>query len=546
MVTALLVGCAAGPAPDVGAGDDGGPDRLAEARAAADAGEYGYALELLMASLDDEPGDPAVARQAAQLALAMDRPDAAARAASRWLALAPESRQAAQVAVVAALRGDDPARAADLLYDKLVGNARDSVRAWVGAVALLAQAEAPEAARRALELALERAEQPEPGLGTYLNSMLAAQEERRDEAWSLAERAYELHPGYERAMWAARLAQRLDRPAVALDYFERALAHRANDRAAAVGQVRMLQQLDRPADALARLAGLPMDDELLYTRGLLQQELGRLAEAGATWQRLASLEGDGAGPRHAWLTGLLAELLEMREQALSWYQRVDGSLQARATLRRAILLGDLGRLEPARPLLAEVRSGSDPDLTERAWLVEGRLLADAGAFDEAIALYSDALTRLPGSTELLYARAMAAVRAEQLPLAEQDLRAIIQNDPDNAVALNALGYTLADLTDRHREALRLIETALELEPDNAAILDSMGWVLYRLDRPEAALPYLQQAAAADPHPEIVAHLVEVLWMLDRRAEAREWVARFGSAHGEEAVFADTLKRLGIE
>jgi Flp pilus assembly protein TadD len=86
---------------------------------------------------------------------------------------------------------------------------------------------------------------------------------------------------------------------------------------------------------------------------------------------------------------------------------------------------------------------------------------------------------------------MAAVNEDQLALAEQDLRTIIQGDPENAVALNALGYTLSDTTDRQREALRLIETALALEPENPAILDSMGWVLYKLGRAEEGLPYLR-------------------------------------------------------
>jgi tetratricopeptide (TPR) repeat protein len=308
----------------------------------------------------------------------------------------------------------------------------------------------------------------------------------------------------------------------------------------------VLQALNRPEDALSVLEEMPDDAELLYTRGVLQQELGRLAEAGATWQRLATLEGEAAGPRHAWLTGLLAELLEMPGRAVEWYRRVDGELEPRADLRRAIMLGELERLDQARRVLADVRLGTDPELREQAWLIEGGLLFEAGAYADAIDLYSESLTQLPGSTELLYARAMAAVRAEQLPLAEQDLRAIIQNDPDNAIALNALGYTLADLTDRHREALRLIETALALDPDNPAILDSMGWVLYRLGRSEAALPYLQRAAREDPHPEIVAHLIEVLWVLERREEANEWIARYADEHVGEPVFDETLKRLDIE
>ena len=138
---------------------------------------------------------------------------------------------------------------------------------------------------------------------------------------------------------------------------------------------------------------------------------------------------------------------------------------------------------------------------------------------------------------------MTAVRTDRIDLAEQDLRTLIQRDPDNALALNALGYTLSDRTDRQREAYRLIERALALDPDNPAILDSMGWVLYKLERPEQALPYLERAVDGDFNPEIVAHLVDVLWTLERFEEARDWIERGESAFPDDAVFRATVDRI---
>jgi len=114
------------------------------------------------------------------------------------------------------------------------------------------------------------------------------------------------------------------------------------------------------------------------------------------------------------------------------------------------------------------------------------------------------------------------------------------------VALNALGYTLSDRTDRQREALRLIETALALEPENPAILDSMGWVLFKLGHAAEALGYLRDAAVAEPHPEIVAHLIEVLWVLDHRDEARAWVARTREEMEGDKVYEATLQRIGLD
>ena len=94
--------------------------------------------------------------------------------------------------------------------------------------------------------------------------------------------------------------------------------------------------------------------------------------------------------------------------------------------------------------------------------------------------------------------------------AVRDLSAIIKRKPDDAEALNALGYTLTLHSTRYREAHGYIEKALTLSPDDPAIMDSMGWVDYRLGDSKTALAFLQKAYAAQADPEIAAHLVEVL------------------------------------
>jgi tetratricopeptide (TPR) repeat protein len=111
---------------------------------------------------------------------------------------------------------------------------------------------------------------------------------------------------------------------------------------------------------------------------------------------------------------------------------------------------------------------------------------------------------------------------QRLEVVEADLRRLLELDPDHADALNALGYSLADMTDRYAEALELIQRALAIKPDEGAILDSMGWVQYRLGNLGLALDYLRQAGAKLPEdPEVAAHLGEVLWALGQRDEARQ-------------------------
>ena len=123
------------------------------------------------------------------------------------------------------------------------------------------------------------------------------------------------------------------------------------------------------------------------------------------------------------------------------------------------------------------------------------------------------LSEFPESVSLRYSRSILAEQLGNLVMAEQDLRRILEQDPNNATALNALGYMLANRTERYSEAEALIARALELSPDEPAILDSWGWVKYRLGDYDTALDYLQRAYSAFPDPEVAAHLGEVLWVM---------------------------------
>src|SRR5690625_6906491 len=115
----------------------------------------------------------------------------------------------------------------------------------------------------------------------------------------------------------------------------------------------------------------------------------------------------------------------------------------------------------------------------------------------AEALLDQALSDHPDNSDLRYSRAILHERNDRPDDAQRDLRHILTYDPNNASALNALGYIMANNNQNLEEAEQLIRKALALVPDEPAIMDSMGWVLYRQGHPEAALPYLQNAMALD-------------------------------------------------
>jgi Flp pilus assembly protein TadD len=135
-------------------------------------------------------------------------------------------------------------------------------------------------------------------------------------------------------------------------------------------------------------------------------------------------------------------------------------------------------------------------------------------------LLERALSTQPEQPDLLYESALLAEKLGRVELLESRLRKLIELQPENAQAYNALGYSYADRNMRLPEARQLIEKALQLAPDDPFILDSMGWVLFREGDHAGALLLLQKAYGQRSDPEIAAHIGEVLWTLGRQDEAR--------------------------
>lgn len=111
------------------------------------------------------------------------------------------------------------------------------------------------------------------------------------------------------------------------------------------------------------------------------------------------------------------------------------------------------------------------------------------------------------------------------------------------MALNALGYTLADRTTRYGEARELILKAHKLNPDDPAILDSMGWINYRQGKLADAERYLRQALQRYPDHEVAAHLGEVLWAQGRQGDARAIWREYLDKQPDSDVLRRTIKRL---
>ena len=367
-----------------------------------------------------------------------------------------------------------------------------------------------------------------------------------------AERAFErvlaLDSGNEHAtVLLARIHHRRNDLPRALRVLESALAERPVSAMLRMTYARLLVDARRFEEARSHFELLLEADagneDVRYALGLVLFQTRVFDRAAEHFEVLTrSIERrDGAW----YYLGRIAEVRQDPDAALAAYDRVlRGDNRMNAQLRIAVLLSEAGRVDEARARLHALH-GRNANEVMRLYGVEVDILMHHSRFDEAMEVYDAALEEWPEDANLLYARAMLAVELDDLVTAERDFRVIIERNPNHANALNALGYTLADRTDRLDEAYRLIKRAYELEPESHYIVDSMGWVMFRMGRFEEALLLLRRAMQLGADPEIAAHLGEVLWTMGDRESARAvWVNALEADPDDENLL-DVKQRFGL-
>ena len=466
--------------------------------------------------------DHRIVERVARIAVYARDDDSALDAARLWVELDPRNPDPHQVLAIMKLRAGDLETATQHLQDIFAySEGETDEKLW-----MIANLLGSEKNKDAVLDVMERlvvSQDNSPG-ALYAFAHVAARLEDLERARELLENTLVLAPDNDNAALSyLSILQRLDRKQEALSWLEQELARRGgNDFNLRLAFARLLmevRQFDRALEQFELLvAREPENIDVVYALGLLYLQGSRLDEAETLFKKLSSLEHltDTAN----YYLGRISEEKRLFDEAGAWYQGVHkGEHYFDAQVRLAMLLAREGQVDEARNHLQSIRPASG----QQALVViqaEGDLLIQAQRYEEAIAVYSEALDG-GYNPDLLYARAMVAEKIGRLDILEEDLRTILEQDPENAMALNALGYTLADSTDRHEEAYELIKKALELRPTDFYILDSMGWVLYRLGRLDEAIEYLRKALSIRQDPEIAAHLGEVLWVRGEREQAKE-------------------------
>ncbi|MCI0749737.1 MAG: tetratricopeptide repeat protein [Nevskiales bacterium] len=502
------------------------------------------AAEQFLKALDYAPAAD-LAMRATALALAAQNEILALQAARRWQALDESDGAAREALARLALRTGERGEAQAQCEALVRGHAGGPEEGFRQVALLLSQENDRSEDALTIMGNLQRQWPNLPG-ALYAQGLLALRFSRLDLAEQATREALRLAPAArDSALLLAAVLVKKGDIAAADSVLAGLIEDSDNPAELHLGYARLLLDADRLEDARvqleAALAEKPDYLEARYSLGLLALRREDLEAAESQFHAL--LTSDVLRQTAAYYLGRIEEIRQRPAQALAWYAQItDGELAIDALIRRSAMLGQLGRLDEGRRLLTELRQ-ERPEFSVRFYLAEGELLLNADAGEQALALYQQALDVLPGHADLLYGRSLAYERLKKLSQAEADLRRILKTNPDDARAMNALGYMLTVHSSRLDEAHRLIARALELSPDDAAVIDSMGWVEFRRGELKKAHRLLEKAFNKEKDPEIAAHFGEVLWRLGEKDRARAvWDAAL--VHDpEHPVLKETVERL---
>jgi len=278
---------------------------------------------------------------------------------------------------------------------------------------------------------------------------------------------------------------------------------------------------------------------LLPHLGFAYQELGQHDKAIAAFEDARKL-----APNDPATAGYL---IEANIAAKKYGAAVDAAKAAlaqnpndlRLTRLQAQALRHNGKTDQGIALLEEaVRRHADEPLAYVS-LAQAYSEADRGA--QAVKVLQEAQAKFPTDDTIAFELGTVFDKQKKFADAESAFRQVLARDPENATALNYLGYMLAERGERLDESVTYLKKALQIEPENGSFLDSLGWAYFRSDKLDLAEDNLRRAAdQLRTNSVIQDHYGDVLFKLGRYDEA---IAAFTRALNGDG---DSIDKSGID
>jgi len=481
-----------------------------------DAAAQEAAVRHLEASLAADPDNDAARFHLAQVLLRLRRGEAAATALQPLLSARPNDPRLLLMAGQAARQAGRLAEAEPYLR-RAAEAPPTQLEGTIELVETLAAAAKYQEAATVLEEFLKTRGATLEGLTRYATLLLRAGDEAKargvlDDVLARDENFFEAL--MLRAFIAAEdseleLAERLYRKALALE---------PGNPAATIELARLVRNVGRTEEARTLLTGvlerLEGDDPTLgvlvseVVRELAVVELvAKQPEAARVWLDRLRKE-----PVTRATLALWAEYFRLRaayREGLEWLASLPEPGEDKLALQRraveAEFLLALGEEVRASEVLAPLLAGEREEVRRAIGVYQ-----QVHRYREAVACAREALVRFPDDIEIRFALGAALERSGEWDAAVAEFRGVIAAQPDNALALNYLGYMFADRGVNLEEARTLLERAVALDPTSGAFQDSLGWLYFRLGDLARAEKYLTRAATLEPHdPTVCEHLADL-------------------------------------
>lgn len=402
--------------------------------------------------------------------------------------------------------------------------------------------------KRALARDLMLSDQSDQALKAYLD--LAAEEPKDPEVQLRISQIYRQKKDFAKAREAGNKAKELDPNSLEIRYSDVNLLEAEGKNAEAIALLKEIVDSTAKKSYSASERGNRV--VLLERLGSMYRANEQFTPAVETFKQIADVDPDMAsrGSLQIVETYRIAKDFAKAENEAKAALAKNSSDRAMRGMYAA-LLADQGKTEAA---ISEMKKLIADKADRETWISMAQVYEKAKRYADMAKAIDEAEKLAQGKEEkegIIFMRGAMYEKQKKYDEAEAEFRKVLAASPDNAAALNYLGYMLADRNVRLQEALELIKKALDNDPGNGAYLDSLGWVYYRLGRyPEAEAQLKLALDKTSRDPTVHDHLGDVYYKQGKIREAiaqwqaslKEWETT-ASAEQEPVEIARVQKKL---